>query len=83
MTKKICEQCQAEKELELFHKVTNQYTALHPMGICKECYKSNNEERKRRQAQEWEARTAGSQQSCLDIRTAPAGKLPGKDRAQR
>ncbi len=59
MTKKICEQCQAEKELELFHKVTNQYTALHPMGICKECYKSNNEERKRRQAQEWEARTAG------------------------
>ena len=54
--KKECEQCHAEKELDLFRKVTNQYTGVHPMSICKDCYNSNNEKRKLRQAEEWEAR---------------------------
>lgn len=53
---KLCEQCHIEKDNGLFRKVTNQYTGVHPMGICKDCYNSHNEERKRRQAEEWEAR---------------------------
>ena len=56
--KKRCEQCHVEKELDLFCKVTNQYTGVHSMSICKDCYKSNTEERSRRQAEEWEARKA-------------------------
>lgn len=56
--KKECEQCHAEKAIELFRKVTNQYTGVHPMSICKDCYKSNQEEWKRRQAAEWKAREA-------------------------
>jgi DNA polymerase-3 subunit epsilon len=59
--KKECEQCHAEKELDLFRKVTNQYTGVHPMSICKDCHKSNNEERTRRQAEEWEARKAAQE----------------------
>jgi hypothetical protein len=53
---KECEQCHIKKGIGLFHRVTNQYTGVHPMSICKDCYKSNREETKRRQAEEWEAR---------------------------
>lgn len=56
--KKMCEQCHAEKDIELFRKVTNQYTGVHPMGICKECYQGNQEARQQKQAAEWEARKA-------------------------
>ena len=52
--RKLCEQCHGEKDIDLFRKVTNQYTGVHPMSICKECYNSNNEERKRRQEEEWQ-----------------------------
>src|SRR6266516_584589 len=52
--KKICEQCHDEKDIDLFRKVTNQYTGVHPMSICKECYNSNNEDRKRKQEEEWQ-----------------------------
>ena len=61
--KKECEQCHIEKDIGLFHKVTNQYTGVHPMSICKDCYKSNNEEQKRRQAEEWEAREEARKQA--------------------
>jgi hypothetical protein len=53
---KMCEQCHAEKDIELFRRVTNQYTGVHPMGICKECYKSNQEAQQQKQAAEWEAK---------------------------
>ena len=52
--KKICEQCHDEKDIDVFRKVTNQYTGVHPMSICKECYNRNNEDRKRRQEEEWQ-----------------------------
>src|SRR5713101_1339407 len=54
----MCEQCHAEKDIELFRKVTNQYTGVHPMSICKECYKSNQEARQQKQAEEWEVQKA-------------------------
>ena len=60
--KKECEQCHAEKELDLFRKVTNQYTGVHPMSICKDCYKSNQEARQRKQEEEWEAGRAAREQ---------------------
>ena len=58
MERKICEQCGVEKTIDLFRKVTNQYTGIHPMSICKDCYNSNAEECKRRQEAEWKAREA-------------------------
>jgi hypothetical protein len=60
---KLCEQCHIEKDIRLFRKVTNQYTGVHPMSICKDCYNSNNEVRKRRQAEEWEAREEARKQA--------------------
>lgn len=58
MGKKLCEQCHDEKDIELFRKVTNQYTGVHPMSICKDCYKSNQEAQRLKQAAEWEAGAA-------------------------
>jgi hypothetical protein len=52
----VCQQCHVEKDMERFGQVKNMYTALHRMPICKDCYKSDREERKRREAEEWEAR---------------------------
>jgi hypothetical protein len=59
---KVCEQCHAEKDVELFRKVTNQYTGVHPMSTCKECYNGNQEARKLQQAKEWEAGAAAREQ---------------------
>lgn len=53
--KKVCAQCGVEKDIGQFHKVTNQYTDVHPMSICKECYKSNQEAQRQKQAAEWES----------------------------
>jgi hypothetical protein len=61
---KICKQCQAEKDIELFHKVTNRYTGVHPMSICKDCYKSNQEAQRLKQEEEWEARRKAEDQVC-------------------
>ena len=58
METKICEQCHAEKGIGLFRKVTNQYTGVHPLRICKECYQSNQDAWQQQQAAEWEARKA-------------------------
>ncbi len=58
MEKKHCEQCHAEKDIGLFRKVTNQYTGVHPMSICKECYKSNQQAQQQKQEEEWKARNA-------------------------
>lgn len=55
MGTKICEQCHAEKNIDLFYMVTNQYTGLHPMSLCKDCYKGNLEAQKRKSRTEWEA----------------------------
>ncbi|MFL5624267.1 MAG: hypothetical protein ACJ788_01565 [Ktedonobacteraceae bacterium] len=62
MAKKMCEQCHAEKDIEFFRKVTNQYTGVHPMSICKECYNGNQEARQLQQAKEQEARAAAREQ---------------------
>ena len=56
MATKVCEQCHAEKDIGLFRKVTNQFTGVHPMSICKACYNSNQEARKLQQEEEWNAR---------------------------
>src|SRR5215467_7763153 len=58
----MCEQCHTEKDIGLFRKVTNQYTGVHPMSICKSCYNSNLEARKRKQEEEWEAGRAAREQ---------------------
>ncbi len=58
METKVCEQCHIEKDIGLFRKVTNQYTGVHPMSICKECYQGNQDARQQQQAAEWEARQA-------------------------
>ena len=52
MATKICAQCGTEKDIDQFRKVTNQYTGVHPMSICKACYKTNQEPGKR-QMEEW------------------------------
>ena len=69
--KKRCEQCQAEKDVAQFRKVTNQYTGVHPMSICRECYDKNSEERKQREAAEMEARTARRTQAGAAARPVP------------
>lgn len=54
-TKKRCEQCHAEKELDLFHKSNSKTDGR--MRICAQCYKDNLHETQRRQAelmQKWE-----------------------------
>jgi len=56
-TQKRCEQCGIEKDIGLFRKVTNQYTGVHPMSICKDCHKSN-QERGTREAQERQEKEA-------------------------
>ena len=65
LERKRCEQCHDEKDIGLFRKVTNQYTGVHPMSICKECYNGNNEALKRKQAEEWEARKTEKRQQQL------------------
>ncbi len=52
MATKICAQCGTEKDIDQFRKVTNQYTGVHPMSICKACYKTNQEPGKC-QMEEW------------------------------
>jgi hypothetical protein len=71
--KQICEQCHEEKDIDQFRKVTNQYTGVHPMSICKDCYNRNNEDRKRKQEEELEARKA----------RAPVVYYPVVDEAER
>jgi len=56
--KKVCAQCGVEKDIRQFRKVTNQYTGVHPMSICKECYKSNQEAQQRHQEEARETRQA-------------------------
>src|SRR5437588_5141981 len=65
LERRRCEQCHDEKDIGLFRKVTNQYTGVHPMSICKECYNGNNEALKRKQAEEWEARKTEKRQQQL------------------
>src|SRR5437764_13591122 len=68
--KKICEQCHDEKDIDRFRKVTNQYTGVHPMSICKDCYSNNSEERERKQEAEYEARRAERLQQQVEARLA-------------
>lgn len=58
MVTQICAQCNVEKDIDLFRKVTNQYTGVHPMSICKECYRANQEETRRRMEEARSARQA-------------------------
>ena len=58
MGTKTCKQCNIEKDIQLFRMVSNKYTGIHPMSICKECYKSNQEIMRQKQAAEWEALNA-------------------------
>jgi hypothetical protein len=53
--RKQCEQCKETKDMTDFRKVVNQYTSVHFMSICRECYNRNLDERKRRLEVEWEA----------------------------
>src|SRR6266702_4155804 len=54
--RKRCEQCQAEKDIGLFRKVTNMYTAVHRMSICKECYITNQKATQQRIEEEFQRR---------------------------
>src|SRR5260221_2149459 len=58
----MCEQCHNEKDVDLFRKVTNQYTGVHLMSICKDCYNSNIEARKRKQEEERQRNAEGRKQ---------------------
>ena len=56
--KRVCAQCGVEKNIGQFRKVTNQYTGVHPMSICKECYQSNQDARQPQQEEAQETRQA-------------------------
>jgi hypothetical protein len=58
----MCTQCGVEKALSAYRKVTNQYTGVHPMSICRDCYKANQEAHEVQAAATWEASRAAHQE---------------------
>lgn len=50
-----CEQCKEVKNVDRFRKVTNMYTSVHYMSICKDCYSHNQAECKKQAEAVWEA----------------------------
>lgn len=75
MATQVCAQCGAEKDVDQFRKVTNQYTGVHPMSICKACYTANQQAQKRKWEEEAEARKTARKANNAPLSPAASREL--------